>query len=276
MRLTKKTKKTVRTVGFYLSLAGILTITLFPFLWMVLASFKKMVDLLNVDKMFAFTPTIQNYIDVFSKYDFWQPLQNSMLIAVLSTMLALLFGLPASYVIAREKMSGFSAVILVIRIIPAISFLVPWYILFNRLRLTGTYTSLVLVHLLVALPMIVWIMIPFFETMPRELEEASWMDGCSHMGTFVKILLPLASPAVLTATILSFIFSWNNFIFALILCTNDTRTLPTAVFQFMSYTDVDWACLMAAAVIITIPILLISVFLQKYIITGMTAGAVKG
>ncbi|MDE6959371.1 MAG: carbohydrate ABC transporter permease [Lachnospiraceae bacterium] len=243
---------------------------------MVLASFKKMVDLLNVDKMFAFTPTIQNYIDVFSKYDFWQPLQNSMLIAVLSTMLALLFGLPASYVIAREKMSGFSAVILVIRIIPAISFLVPWYILFNRLRLTGTYTSLVLVHLLVALPMIVWIMIPFFETMPRELEEASWMDGCSHMGTFVKILLPLASPAVLTATILSFIFSWNNFIFALILCTNDTRTLPTAVFQFMSYTDVDWACLMAAAVIITIPILLISVFLQKYIITGMTAGAVKG
>ena len=155
MRLTKKTKKTVRTVGFYLSLAGILTITLFPFLWMVLASFKKMVDLLNVDKMFAFTPTIQNYIDVFSKYDFWQPLQNSMLIAVLSTMLALLFGLPASYVIAREKMSGFSAFILVIRIIPAISFLVPWYILFNRLRLTGTYTSLVLVHLLVALPMIV-------------------------------------------------------------------------------------------------------------------------
>lgn len=196
MRVSGKTKKKIGRVGFYLSLALILMVTLFPFFWMVLASLKKMVDLLNVDKMFVFTPTIQNYIDIFSKYDFWQPLKNSMLIAVLSTVLALLFGLPASYVIARERMSAFSAVILVIRIIPAISFLVPWYILFNKLHLTGTYTSLILVHLLVALPMIVWIMIPFFETMPRELEEASWVDGCSHIGTFVKILIPLDRKSV--------------------------------------------------------------------------------
>lgn len=271
-----KTKKTIWNSLFYFLLVVILMCAVFPFLWMVLASFKNMVDMLNTDKLFIFTPTIRNYLDVFGKYTFAKPIENSLYIGIVSTLLALFFGLPTSYSIAREKQNIFASIILMIRIIPAISFLVPWYILFTKLKLTGTYTALILAHFLVALPLIIWIMIPYFEALPKELEQAASVDGCSRIGTFYKIMLPLSAPGILTCSLLAFIFSWNNFIFALVLCTNETKTLPTAVFNFISYTDVNWTGLMAAAVVITSPILVIALVLQKYIVSGLTAGAVKG
>jgi multiple sugar transport system permease protein len=276
--MTKK-RKASRAIGrtaFYLLLAAVLLCAVFPFLWMIVASLKNMVDLLNTAKLFVFKPTLGNYADVFGKYQFLRPLMNSLLIGVASTMLALFFGLPTSYAIARERKNLYASIILVIRIIPAVSFLVPWYILFTKLRLTGTYTALILAHWLVALPLIIWIMIPYFESIPRELEQAASVDGCSRIGTFVKIVLPISVPGMLTAALLAFIFSWNNFIFALVLCTDKTKTLPTAIFNFISYTEINWSGLMAAAVIITGPILIISLFLQKHIIKGLTAGAVKG
>lgn len=265
-------QKSLFTVG--LLVIGLCT--LFPFLWMVLASFKNMVDLMNVSKMFLFTPTLQNYLDVFTKYEFFKPMFNSLYIGFVSTALALIFGLPCAYAIGRFKQQFFASLILLIRIIPAISFLVPWYILFTKIGLTGTYTVLILSHFLTALPLIIWIMIPYFEGLPHELSEAAWIDGCSQVATFFKIMLPLSAPGTLTATLLAFIFSWNNFIFALVLSTNRTKTIPTAVFSFISYTDVNWSGLMAAAVAITAPILIISLCLQKYVVSGLTAGAVKG
>jgi len=276
MSLVKHQRQKVFHVVFYISLVVILFCVTFPFLWMVLASFKNMIDILNTAKLFSFRPTLQNFFDVFGKYEFFKPMLNSLYVGFASTILSLVFGLPTAYSIAREKQKLFASIILIIRIIPAISFLVPWYILFIKINIQGTYLSLILAHLLVALPLIIWVMIPYFEGLPRELEQAAWVDGCSRIGTFIKIILPLSIPGILTASILAFIFSWNNFIFALVLCTNDTKTLPTAVFNFVSYTEINWGGLMAAAVSITAPIILISLFLQKYIIKGMTAGAVKG
>lgn len=276
MFVTAKNNKIIGKIMFFILLFIILIINIFPFFWMILASFKSMVDLLNIDKLFIFNPTIQNYFDVFSKYDFLRPIINSLIIGIVSTLLSLVFGLPTAYSIAREKQTLFSGIILIIRIIPAITFLVPWYIIFNKIHLTGTYTALILAHLLVSLPLIIWIMIPYYEQMPKELEQAAWVDGCSKLGTFLKIMLPLSSPGILTSAILAFIFSWNNFIFALVLSTNDTKTLPMAVFNFISYTEINWPSLMAAAVMITLPILIISMVLQRYVIAGLTAGAVKG
>ncbi len=276
MTYTRKTGTSVGRLFFYVLLAIILFCAIFPFLWMILASFKDMVDLLNIAKLFSFKPTFGNYIDVFGKYQFLKPMINSLYIGVVSTGIALFFGLPTAYSIAREKQTMLASVILVIRIIPAITFLVPWYILFMKVNLVGSYTSLILAHLLIALPLIIWIMVPYFESMPRELEQAAWVDGCSKIGTFARIILPLSAPGVLTASLLAFIFSWNNFIFALVLCSNRTSTIPTAVFNFISYTEINWSGLMAAAVVITAPILLISLSLQKYIIKGLTSGAVKG
>jgi multiple sugar transport system permease protein len=135
---------------------------------------------------------------------------------------------------------------------------------------------LIICHLIVSLPTIIWIMIPYFESIPRDLEMAAKIDGASNMGTFCKVMMPLATPGILTAGILAFIFSWNNFMFALILCSNKTTTLPIAIYQFISYSNVNWGGIMAASVIITLPIIIISFFLQRYIITGLTAGAVKG
>ncbi len=114
------------------------------------------------------------------------------------------------------------------------------------------------------------------DSIPRDLEMAAKIDGASNMGTFCKVMMPLATPGILTAGILAFIFSWNNFMFALILCSNKTTTLPIAIYQFISYSNVNWGGIMAASVIITLPIIIISFFLQRYIITGLTAGAVKG
>lgn len=275
-QLSKKQRKRIRGIGFYFVLAIIMLWTLFPFLYMVLSSFKQNVDLFNPDKLFFFVPTLRNYIDVFTRYDFLRPLKNTAIVTCVSTLFSLLLGVPAAYSIARFKQRMFSTVILAVRIIPGIAFLVPWYLIFSQLGMTGTYTSLILCHMLIGLPLIVWIMIPYFEKLPGDLEESAMVDGCSRMQAFLRIMLPLSVPGLITATLLTFIGSWNNFIFGLILGTSKTQPLPVAIFSFISYTEVNWGGMMAAAVVITLPVIVICMLLQKYIISGLTAGAVKG
>lgn len=276
MTLTKQQKKKASDVGFYMVLALILLWVLFPFLYMVLGSFKQNVDLFNMDKLFVFKPTLQNYIDVFTRYDFVKPLKNTAVVSVVSTALSLLLGLPAAYSIARFKQKMFSTVILAVRIIPGIAFLVSWYLIFSKLGLTGTYTSLILCHMLIGLPYIIWVMIPSFEKIPKELEESAMVDGCTRIQAFSRIILPVSVPGIITATLLVFIGSWNNFIFGLILGTSKTQPLPVAIFSFISYTEVNWGGMMAASVVITLPVIILTLLLQKYIIAGLTAGAVKG
>ena len=226
--------------------------------------------------IFAFTPTLSHYVDVFNQYSFFTFMWNSFLVAVVSTALALVLGLPAAYAIARFRMPAFGLVLLTARIVPGITFLIPWFIIFSRLHLIGTYWSLILSHMLVGLPFITWIMISFFEGLPAELEEAAQVDGVTAIGSFFRIALPLSMPGIITGAILSFIFSWNNFMFSLVLANQDTRTLPVAIFSFISYASIDWGGLMAAAVIITLPVLIITLFVQRYVVQGLTAGAVKG
>ena len=268
--------KSVKKVIFYILLAMLLIFVLFPFFWMVLASFKSQIDILDIDKLFKFTPTAKNYIEVFSMYDFISPINNSLIIALFSTIAGLVFGLPAAYSVARFKLSTLSLVILVTRIIPGLTFLVPWFLIFSRISLVDTYTSMVLTHLLVGLPLIVWIMIPYFESIPRDIEQSGLVDGCNNYQVFFRLVLPLCGPGVITCSLLSFIYSWNNFMFALILAGYRTKTLPIAIFNFIQYAQINWGGLMAAAVVITLPIILISLFLQRYIVQGLTAGAVKG
>ena len=271
-----KVKKVALKVLFWACVAAIILITLIPLLYLVSSSFKRIVDIMNPDKLFFFVPTLKNYIDVFVKYDFIKPIYNSLIVSVGATLLACIFGLPAAYSIARYNQNKLSFIILAVRIIPAITFLVPWYIILSRVHLTGTYLALILANLLVSLPLIIWIVTPYFKSIPASIEESAFLDGCSVYGSFLRIMLPLSGPGIFTAAILSFIYSWNNFLFALILGSARTKTLPMAVFSFISYTDVNWGGLMAAAVVITFPVILISLVLQKYVVSGLTAGAVKG
>lgn len=271
-----KPKDTINVIFFYIVLIIVLLIVCFPIIWMVLGSLKTRLEILDASKFLFFTPTLENFKEVFVKYDFIKPMLNSLIIAAISTFFALILGVPASYAIARYKLTKLSVVILFARIIPGMIFLVPWFIIFTWLGITDTYVSMVLTHMLVSLPFAVWIMVPIFETLPRELEEAALIDGSSQAGAFLKILLPLTSAGIITTVILSFVFSWNNFMFALILTGPKTQTLPIAIFSFVSYAEINWPGLMAAAVVITAPVIIISLFLQKYIISGLTAGAVKG
>jgi multiple sugar transport system permease protein len=249
---------------------------LIPFLWMVLASFKTQEQILDTSQLFSFTPSFDNYVNVFTQYAFLDFIWNSFLVALGSTLLGLLLGLPAAYAIAKYKQQGLGLLILVARIVPGISFLIPWFIIFSRLEMIDTYTSLILSHMLVTMPFIIWVMIPFFEGLPGELEESARVDGCTTTGAFIRVLLPISWPGIITASILAFIFSWNNFMFSLILAGEKTKTLPIAVFNFLSYSEINWGGLMAASVIITLPVLIIALIAQRYIIAGLTGGAVKG
>lgn len=271
----KKKKRVFNTVH-YLLIILVTLFFLFPFVWMVLASFKNQAQIMSTDSLIFFKGTLDNYRSVFGEYDFLEFIINSFIVAFFSTLFGLVLGLPAAFAIARYKQHKLGFVILIARIIPGISFMIPWFIIFSQLGLIDSYTALILSHMLVGLPFIIWIMISAFEGLPHELEDAARVDGCTLQGAFLRILLPLTIPSIITSSLMSFILSWNNFMFSLVLAGDNTKTLPIAVFNFMSYSQINWGGLMAAAVIITMPILIISLFVQRYIISGITMGAVKG
>lgn len=260
----------------YVAILIVVLLLILPLVWMGLSSFKNQIDITTSDNLLSFTPTLSNYENVFEQQNYLQYLYNSFVVALASTGFSLLLGLPAAYGIARFKMTWLGVILLLSRIIPGITFLIPWYIIFGRLDLLGSYWALILSHMLVGLPFVAWIMIPFFESLPQELEEAAWMDGATIFGAFVRIALPLSVPGAIAGGILAFIFSWNNFMFSLVLAGDDTRTLPIAIFNFIAYSSVDWGGLMAAAVVITLPVMIITLFVQRYIVAGLTAGATKG
>jgi multiple sugar transport system permease protein len=254
----------------------ILLFFIFPFVWMLSASFKTQVQVLSPEHLFTFTPTFKNYLTVFREYDYLKYIMNSFLIAAVSTFGALLLGLPAAYAIAKYRMQYLALTILIAKIIPGITYLVPWYILFNKVKLIDTFTGMIFSHMVIGLPFIMWVMIPFFESFPKEVEESSWIDGSSKIRTFFEMVVPVSIPGIVTSSLLAFIFSWNNFMFSLILSGEKTKTLPIAVFAFIANTSINWGALMAAACIITLPVVILALFAQKYIISGLSAGAVKG
>jgi multiple sugar transport system permease protein len=272
----RKTKVRPYSVFRVVALTVIVLTFIAPLVWMFLASLKTNVDIYDSSKAFIFTPTLDNYDTVFGRANYLKYIFNSFWIGFASTGLSLLLGVPAAYSMSRYVMKKSAAVVLLARIIPGVSLLVPWYIIFSNLRLVGGFEVLILSHMFVSLPLVVYIMMSFFDSLPLELEEQAQVDGLTPIGAFLRISLPLAVPGIATAAILSFIFSWNNFMFALVLSGAETKTLPVAIFDFVAYASIDWGGLMAAAVVITVPIMVIALFTQKYIVSGLTAGATKG
>jgi multiple sugar transport system permease protein len=269
-------KRIAKTILFYTTMVLICAGVLFPFLWMLSSSFKTQVDIIAWPPKFTFSPTLQNYKRVFGEQDFLKYFFNSTLIAVLSVGCSLFIGLPAAYSIARYTQRKLAVFILLARLMPGISFLMPWYIIFSRLHLMDSYVALVLSHMLIALPIVVWIMASYFRGVPPEIEESALVDGATRQHAFLSIILPLSGPGIITATTLAFIFSWNNFMFSQVLSMEKTRTLPIAVYNFISYAEVDWGGVMAAAVAIMTPAMILTMIFQKYVVKGLTMGAVKG
>ncbi len=275
-RMRRRLERTAERALFHGTLAVLLVFFLFPLVWMVLSSLKTNVQVTEFPPLWLFWPTWQNYADVFTKNPFYSYMLNSTIIALAAVGVGLVVGLPAAYTMARYRQTSLGVLFLSMRILPSIALLVPLFVIYRSLGLINSLGGIVIAHLIIVVPLIVWIMAGFFEDIPKELEEAALIDGCTRAGTFVRIILPLSKPGIVAATILSFIASWNNFIFVLILGGRDTITLPMAVYGFVSFEDVNWGGLNAAATVITVPILVLSLVVQRYLAGGLTMGAVKG
>lgn len=266
----------IAEIFFYIGVLAIALILLFPFFWMLGSSFKTQVDIISWPPKFIWKPTLANYQRVFGEQNFLQYFLNSTIVGVSAVVGALVLGLPGAYSIARYKQKRLAIFILIARLMPGISFLLPWYIIFSRLHLMDSYIALILSHLLITLPVVVWIMSSYFEAIPRELEESAMVDGATMQRAFMSIILPISGPGIVTATTLSFIFSWNNFMFSQVLSMQKTKTLPIAVYNFVSYAEVDWGAVMAVAVAIMMPAIILTMIFQKYVVKGLTMGAMKG
>jgi multiple sugar transport system permease protein len=247
------------------------------FLWMISLSLKYEID------NGAYPPVLiperiawSNYVKIFEENNFFLYLWNSVLVTGAATLLALLFGVPAGYGIARLKAEKSAVVIMIARMTPGLSFLIPLFLLFQWIGILGTLLPQIIIHLVVTVPIVVWIMIGYFETTPMELEEAASIDGATPWQVFRLVALPIAKPGIVVAFILAVIFSWNNFVFGIVLASRETRTLPVAVYNMLSFEQVSWGPLAAAALVVTLPVLVLTMFAQKQIVAGLTAGAVKG
>ncbi len=265
-----------RRILFSIALILVLVVFIFPFFWMAFNSFKTHEKILEYPPAFVFSPTLDNFKNVLSQSNVARYTGNSLLIAFGSLGVGMILGLPAAYGIARYGHRMLALGILVCRMIPGISFLVPWFIVFRALGLLDTFSGLVIAHLVITVPLITWIMIGFFEEVPVELEEAARIDGYSRSGVFLRIALPLVRPGLVSAGILALIFTWNSFLFPLILAGVKTKTLPVLVYSFMTFDYLDLGGVYAASTLVTLPVIVMVLIVQRQFIRGLTLGGVKG
>jgi multiple sugar transport system permease protein len=264
-------------LGLALSVVVLVSPAVLVFLWMLSLSLKTEIDNIEFPPVFIpRPPTLDNFVAVFEKNDFLRYFWNSVLVTGGAVLIGLLVGVPAGYGIARAKAARAAIVILIARMTPALSYLIPLFLMFQWVGLVGTIWALMITHLVITVPIIVWVMIGYFENVPMELEDAALVDGATAWQSFTRVALPLARPGIVVGGILSFIFSWNNFIFSVVLGSKATRTLPSAVYNMLTFEQLAWGPLAAAALLVTLPVLVLTVVAQRQIVAGLTAGAVKG
>jgi multiple sugar transport system permease protein len=269
-------KRIAGKAGFALAILVLVSPAILVFLWMLSLSLKNDADNTAFPPVFIPSPpTLDNFSDVFAKNNFLLYFWNSILVTGGAVSIGLLVGVPAGYGIARAKSAKFAFLILIARITPALSYLIPLFLLFQLIGLNGTITALLITHLVITIPIIVWVMIGYFENVPMELEDAALVDGASPWQGFLHIAMPLAKPGMIVGAILAFIFSWNNFIFSVVLGGKTTRTLPSAIYNVLTFEQISWGPLAAAALLVTLPVLLLTVVAQRQIVAGLSAGGLK-
>lgn len=275
----KRTSRSQKVLAYLVVITAAL-VFVFPIAWLVLGSLKRPVDVLEIS--LPIPPTLTNYRAVLHTYPIVTFLRNSMIVAFGSTGIALVTGSFAAHGFARKQYafvgSGLALLgILALRMLPGVALGIPLYLLFSRLGLIDSHFALILAHAAIQIPLVIWIMKGFFEEVPIEIEEASLVDGASRLRTLLRITLPLSAPGIAVTAILSFLFSWNDFGLALILSSSpDAQTMPVALSQMNMLYGIRWDLLSAAASMYIIPTLILALFLQRYIVRGLTMGSVKG
>ena len=257
-----------------LVVAGIILMA--PVAWMVLSSFKPSFEVTAYPPTLIFSPTGENYRELMQTTPFFSYAVNSLIVTIGSAGLGLIFGIPAAFVVSWTRISWPAILTLAARMAPGTLFLLPWYVMFRQVDLIGSYTALILSHAVITLPIVIWILLPSFDNIPRSVFEAAQVDGCSVTRILWRIALPLVGSGIAVAAILAFGFSWNYFLFALVLSNGDTKTLIAAAFNFVGEGSTSWGGLMAAATLIALPPLVLAALVQRWLVSGLTLGAVKG
>lgn len=280
--MTKNKRQQIiwQKVLFNLGLVLLLLVTLGPILWLLLNSFKTNVDALSIPPRIIFRPTFVDYSAVviqnpnFARFYF-----NSIFSSVISTLVVLVLGIPAAYALARFRFRGkllLAFIILATRMVPQVAIGIPTYLIMLRIGLLDTYTALIVSFVAFNLPFSIWLMIGFIKIIPVELEEAAAIDGCSRLQAILRVVLPLTGPGLAAVGILVMIVCWREFFLPLILTSSPhAKTLSVVAGNFITDYGINWGQMSAFSMLTFLPVIIIAVYAQKYLISGLTMGAVK-
>jgi multiple sugar transport system permease protein len=263
---------------------GVLTwfivfIALAPLLWFLQIAFKPQVLAWEMPPKFIFIPTFDNFIKILSSgKSFFDAYKSSCIVSFFTTLISLFLGTTAGYAMARSdfKLTRYMGIwIILTRMAPPMIFLLPFYNMLRIVQLSGTYLGIIIAYMVITLPFVTWMMSSYFQTIPEEIEQSAMIDGCNRIQVLFRIAVPVSLPALVTCTIFSFIYSWNEFLFALVVTGRGTKTVPIMIQGFMSSDGIEWGSLAATAFLVILPVLLVAMVNQKGFVRGLIGGAIK-
>jgi multiple sugar transport system permease protein len=271
----------LQSAASYAVLLTLLVIVIFPFFWMTITSFKNEDQMRSLVSMFWPSPFVtDNYRQLLGKTDFVAWYKNSIVVAVSSTLVATAIGTIGAYALARLRFLGrafMASAVLITYLVPPSILFIPLYAQIRNLGLADSLTGLIAAYPSFTVPFVTWLLMGYFESIPEELEESAMIDGATRFGAFYRVVLPLAAPGLLAAGLYAFTQAWNEFLYALVFITDvKLRTLPVGLSTFITGDVYGWGYLMAGAVLTTVPVIVAYIYLQRYMVEGLTAGSVKG
>ena len=283
-----KTAKLTQNAARALAQVLFIGFFVFPIIWIFMMSLKNFRDIISYPPKFLFSPTLQNYRETIlgaegtlragELPEYVRFLLNSLIISGGAVSLAALLGIPAAYALARGGLPGrkhIAFTFLSFRFAPELMIILPMYLIYTQIGLYDTYVGMILSHQLICLPLVIWIMMSFFQDVPIEIEEAARIDGASILLTLRAVILPISGPGIASAMIIAFIFSWNNLIFGLVLAGPNSRPVTMGILQAMTFDQIKWGLMAAAAMVSAVPGMIAATYLQRHITRGLTMGAVR-
>jgi multiple sugar transport system permease protein len=277
-RMRRPGKPGTRGALHYAAAVAVVLVWLFPLLWILLTSFKTRPDIFSRIPLFAFVPTLDNYVAVLSRSEFTEGLINSIKTAGLTTLIAVLVGPLAAYPLARLRFPARDQIlfwVLSLRMLPTVAIVVPFYLILYKLGLLDTLPGLVVAYLSFSLPFAIWMLVGFVHDLPKELDDAAFIDGCSHGHLLWLVHFPLLRPALAVIAIFTFVFAWNELVLALMLTEVDAKTVPVAIIGMVQPDNIPWGEIAAGSILTLLPMMAVVFALQRHIVRGLTLGAVR-
>jgi multiple sugar transport system permease protein len=270
-------QRSINLLAYFLSFIAIV-LTLFPILWIFSISIKTQRDAFAIPPVWIFEPIWKNYAEIWQTSGFGDAFLNSIIVTTIGVLIALAVGIPAAYGLNRLTFGGKQPMmiwLLLCYMFPQFLFIIPMYVLYQNIGLYDTQIGLALVYQVLVLPLAIWLLRGFFNEVPSELDDASRIDGCNRLGTIYHVYLPLTAPGIAATAILCAIWIWNELTIALALTFSSARTVTVAVAGFRGYASIDWGGMTAASIVAILPMLIFAAIAQRYIVKGLTLGAVK-